>query len=136
MSGLFDSHIEITAKVLDLRLERQNVVMSNIANVNTPDYKPVRLEFEKELQGALNMDMNGKMARTEQGHMPSKFDAATFEGEEEHPFEPRYVYGQDTVDMDKEVTRMAKNAMMYNALTQVIGKSFTGLEKVISEGKQ
>jgi flagellar basal-body rod protein FlgB len=135
MSGLFGSHIEVTAKVLDLRLERQNVVMSNIANVNTPDYKPVRLEFEKQLQSALNLDMNGKMARTEQGHMPSKFNAETFEGEEEQPFDPRYTYGEDTVDMDEEVTQMAKNAMMYNALTQVISKNFSGLEKVIAEGK-
>ncbi|MFW5836731.1 MAG: flagellar basal body rod protein FlgB [Desulfovibrionaceae bacterium] len=135
MKGLIGSHIELTSKVLDLRLERQNLVMSNIANVNTPQYKPVKLEFEKQLQSALNLDMNGKMTRTEDGHLPSVFHPEGFQGQAKHPFEPRYVYGEDTVDMDKEVTAMAKNTMMYNALAQVISKNFEGLNKTIQEGK-
>ena len=135
MKGLISNTIELTSKVLDLRMERQNLVMSNIANVNTPNYKPKELQFEKQLQQALNLDHHGKMARTADNHLPNTFHPQTFQGQVEQPFEPRYVYGEDTVDMDKEVTTMNKNAMMYNALTQVISKKFKGMNKVIQAGK-
>lgn len=134
MKGLFGSHINLTAKVLDLRLERQNLVMGNITNVNTPDYRPRRLEFEEKLQQALNLDMRGKMTRTERSHMPAAFHAGTFKGDGIQEFRARQVHGEDSVDLDKEMTVMAKNAMLYNALTDVIKKNFTGLQKVIQDG--
>ena len=53
MKGLFERNFGVVEKVLDMRLQRQNVVMSNIANVNTPKYKARRLEFEEDLQKAI-----------------------------------------------------------------------------------
>jgi len=134
MKGIFGSHINLTAKVMDLRLERQNIVMGNITNVNTPDFKAKRLEFEDKLQSALNQNAHGKMTRTEKQHLPSTFSANGFQGEGIQEFKPRQVYGEDTVDLDKEMTVMTKNGMMYNALASVIRKNFTGLQKVIQDG--
>ncbi|HBR06145.1 MAG TPA: flagellar basal body rod protein FlgB [Desulfovibrio sp.] len=134
MRSLFDGHIELSEKVLDLRLQRQNLVMSNIANVNTPQYKAKSLEFENDLQNALALDSRGKVTRTDDGHMPATFDEATFQGKGAKEFKPRYVYGEDSVNLDKEMTVMAKNALLYNALTEVITKNFTGMTKIIAEG--
>ena len=134
MRSLFDGHIELSEKVLDLRLQRQNLVMSNIANVNTPQYRGKSLEFEQDLQNALALDARGKVTRTNDQHMPATFDEATFQGKSFKEFKPRYVYGEDSVNLDKEMTVMAKNAMLYNALTEVITKNFTGMTKIISEG--
>jgi flagellar basal-body rod protein FlgB len=134
MRGLIGSHIHLTSKVLDLRLERQNLVMGNIANVDTPDYKARRLEFEDKLQSALNHDARGKMTRTQQSHLPAVFSAEGFQGEGFKDFKPRHVYGEDSVDMDKEMAIMSKNGMMYNALASVIKKNFEGLQKIIAEG--
>jgi flagellar basal-body rod protein FlgB len=134
MRSLFDGHVELQEKVLDLRLQRQNLVMSNIANVNTPQYKAKRLEFEKDLQSALALDVSGKVTRTNDAHMPAAFDESTFQGTGIKEFKPRYIHGEDSVDLDKEMTVMAKNAMLYNALTEIITKNFTGMQKIISEG--
>ena len=41
MERLFGEHIQVMDKVLDLRLQRQNVVMSNIANVTTRGVAPI-----------------------------------------------------------------------------------------------
>ena len=60
MKGLFSNHIQLTGKVLDLRMKRQNVVMSNMANIDTPKYKPLEIEWEGELQAALGLDARGK----------------------------------------------------------------------------
>jgi len=134
MKGLFGNHIHLTSKVLDMRLERQNIVTGNIANVDTPDYKARRLEFEDKLQQALNLDARGKMTRTQQNHLPAVFNADGFKGDGLKEFKPRHVYGEDSVDMDKEMAIMSKNGLMYNALASVIKKNFEGLQKVIAEG--
>jgi len=119
---------------MDLRLQRQNLVTANIANVNTPGYKARSLEFEDKLQSALNHNSLGKMTRTEDGHMPTKFSPTGFKGDSLKELKAREIYGQDAVDLDKEMAENAKNTMIYNALTSVIKKNFQGMQKIIQEG--
>ncbi|WP_338667514.1 flagellar basal body rod protein FlgB [Pseudodesulfovibrio methanolicus] len=136
MRGLFEHHLNITEKVMDLRLQRQNIVTGNIANVNTPGFKARRLEFENQLQAALNQDSLGKLTRTKQDHLPATFDVDGFKGQGLQEFRGREIYGQDEVNLDKEMATNAKNTMMYNALASVIKKSFDGMTKVIQEGSK
>jgi flagellar basal-body rod protein FlgB len=136
MKGLFEEHILVMEKVLDLRLQRQNVVMSNIANVTTRNYKPRSLPFEKDLQSALQLDATGKMARTDVHHLPSEFDVTGFQGKGLTEYKPRMVYGEDVVDLDKEMGAMAKNTLMYNAVSDIIAKNFAGLQTAIQEGSK
>jgi flagellar basal-body rod protein FlgB len=134
MRGLFEQHFNVVAKVLDLRMQRQNVVMANIANVSTPKYKARKLAFEDQLQDAMNLDGKGRMVRTDPRHLPSTFDINGFEGKGLTEFKPRMIYGEDSVDLDKEMATMAKNSMMYNALSDIEAKDFSGLQSVIQEG--
>lgn len=136
MKGLFSDHIQLTGKVLDLRMKRQNVVMSNLANIRTPGYKPLELEWESELQAALNRDAKGALSRTNEKHVPSTFDAEKFNGEWGKEFRPHIVNGDDSVDLDKEMAKMSKNLMMYNALATVLKKNFEGIKTAISEGQK
>jgi len=136
MRGLIPSHIQLTERVMDLQLQRQNIVTGNIVNVNTPDYKERRLEFEDKLQKALDLDARGKMTRTNGMHMPVVFDSNGFSGDGTEAFKARTVYGEDSVDLDKEMTIMAKNSMSYDALASVIRKNFEGLKTAIQEGSK
>ena len=136
MKGLFEPHVNLVGKVMDMQLKRQNVVMSNIANVRTPGYKPRILEFEKELQEALNLDARGKISRTNPRHIPAVFDPDTFGPEWDKKFVPRIVHGEDRVDLDKEMASMAKNSLQYNALASVIKSNFDSLRAVITEGQK
>ncbi len=136
MKGLYSSQIHLVGKVLDMQLQRQNVINSNLANVNTPKYKPRELEFEGELQKALGLDLKGNMARTSGEHMPTAFSADGFSPEWFKKFTPREIHGEDRVNLDKEMTKLAKNQLHYTALTQVIQKNFEGIKTIIQEGKQ
>jgi len=136
MKGLFDDNIQLTGKVLTMRLMRQNVVMSNVANISTPKYTARRLKFEEDLQSALNLDARGKMSRTEGGHMPSRFESGSFGADIEKEMRHRIIPGEDNVDIDKEMAVMAKNQLMYNALTTVLKSKFEGLKTVIGEGSR
>lgn len=134
MKTLFSEHIGLLDQVLDLRLMRQNVVMSNIANINTPNYRPLRMEFENELQSSLALDARGKLSRTNAGHVPSEFDPENVNGDVSKAFDPHLVMGDDSVDLDQEMATMGKNTLLYNALATVLQQNFEGLKKVITEG--
>lgn len=136
MKTLYESHMDLSAKVMDMQLKRQNVVMSNLANLKTPGYKAMNLEFEEDLQKALNLDSQGKMTRTAGSHMPAVFNPDNFGPEWEKTFKPRVVHGEDQVDIDQEMSKMAKNQMRYNTLATVLKGNFAGLEKTISEGQK
>jgi len=135
MKTLFQPHLELTKKVMDLRLQRQNLVIGNITNINTPNYKPRRLDFEEKLQKALDLDARGKMARTDEKHVPAHFSAKGFSGDWEKEFKPRAEHGQDSVDLDKEMAILNKNVMLYDALTQITKGGYQGINKVINDSK-
>ncbi|MEG6550938.1 flagellar basal body rod protein FlgB [Desulfocurvibacter africanus] len=135
MKTLFEPHMELTKKVMDLRLQRQNLVIANISNINTPNYKPRRLDFEEKLQKALDIDSRGKMARTDESHVPTAFNAKGFSGDWEKEFKPRAEHGQDSVDLDKEMAILSKNNMLYDALSQLTREGYKGINKVINESK-
>lgn len=134
MKALFDSNVALTGRVLDLRTERQNVVMSNLANIKTPQYKPLDLKWEEDLQAALGRDAKGKLTATQEQHLPAVFNAKTFNGDWTKAFRPHMVKGDDSVDLDKEMAKMAKNSMMYNALVTVVKTQFEGLKTAIMDG--
>ena len=136
MKSLFDSDIGLMSRVLDMQLQRQNVVSSNLANLKTPGYRARTLSFEDELQAALGLDAKGKLTRTNQEHIPVVFDAEGFGASSERAFKPRIVNGEDRVNLDKEMATMAKSSLHYSALTSVIRGKFEGLRNIITEGQK
>lgn len=136
MKSLFEPHVNLVGKVMNMQLQRQNVVMSNVANVKTPGYKPRVLEFEDELQSSLNLDAKGKLSRTHDKHIPGAFDPNGFNADWDKELKPRIVHGEDRVNLDKEMTVMAKTSLQYNAMATVIKSNFDGLKQIITEGSK
>lgn len=136
MKTMFDPNVNLLGNVMNMQLQRQNVITGNIANVNTPSYKPRELEFEAELQKALNLDAKGKVTRSDDNHMPATFDPNSFGADWYKKFTPRNVHGEDRVDLDKEMVKMTKNNLHYTALSQLTKSSFDGLRNIIAEGSK
>jgi len=136
MRSLISPDVLLMSKVMDMRLQRQNVIMSNIANVNTPEYKTRNLEFEGALQKAMGLDMNGNISRTSPGHMPTAFNPDSFGADFDKAANIRVTHGEDRVNLDVEMTKMTKNNLQYNALSQMVKKSFDGVRTMIQEGSK
>ena len=134
MKSLFEGHVNLVGKVMTMQLQRQNVVMSNVSNAKTPGYQPLKLEFEEELQAALNTGSVGAMSRTHEKHLPAAFDPNSATSTWEHELKPRIVHGEDRVNLDKEMATMAKTSLHYNALATVMQKNFEGMKQLIAEG--
>ena len=136
MKSLIEPHVNLVGNVMNMQLQRQNVVMSNVANVKTPGYRPRVLEFEDQLQAALNLDVKGKITRTHEKHFPGAFDPNTFSAEWEKELKPRIVHGEDRVNLDKEMTIMAKTSLQYSAMATVMKSNFEGIKQIITEGSK
>jgi len=111
-------------QALRIRDQRQQVLASNIANADTPNYKARDMDFKAALQGALNgAGASGgvAMATTAPGHIAGKAGLGAGAGAGLLYRTPAQgsVDG-NTVEMDAERAAFAENAVQYEFnLTQV-----------------
>lgn len=134
---LFEGTINTAAKALDLRSRRHEIIISNLANADTPGYKAFDLLVEESLANQGRDHAPVGLTRTHRGHLP----AAQARGRGLNPKiiqtpEPNNLRGDgNTVDMDKEMASLAQNQLMYRAAAQIISKKFQGLKNIIKGGK-
>jgi flagellar basal-body rod protein FlgB len=118
---------------MNLRTQRHQVLASNIANADTPQYKARDFNFQDAMQNALSgrVEAGGiALATTAAGHLqgggangPAAFKFRT---------ETQSAVDGNTVDMDVERTQIAENALQYQILTQLIGEKFKGMRSALS----
>ena len=113
----------LVRQALDYRANRQDMISSNIANADTPFYRPRDIRFEEALIAKkaelMNEDTHKlKMAQTSPNHLKPKKDSIS-----EIPttfFRDGHMARNDgnSVDLDVETTEMSKNSVIFNALIQ------------------
>lgn len=138
LNGLFNTTVELLGKSIDLRAKNQNLIASNIANAETPNYVPKSLVFEDELQGALKGGSKGSSATTNARHLPLKGASNRLQSVTGHVVEtPAKTPGKDgnAVEFENEMGRMMENQIMYNASVQILAKKFEGIKTALREGK-
>jgi len=122
---------------LDYRAMRQDLISGNIANVDTPFYRPRDVDFQSALmQKRDELYHNDKeqleMARTNASHMqssPSKSSRqATLFFRDGHGARN----DGNSVDLDVETSELSKNSMMFNALISARKKS-AGIFRAVLE---
>jgi flagellar basal-body rod protein FlgB len=138
LDGLFSTTVELLGKNIDLRARNQNLISSNIANAETPNYVPKSLAFEDELQGALKGGGGGAPAITNSRHLPLRGPGNRLQSVTGHVVEtPAKTPGKDgnAVEFENEMGRMMENQVMYNASVQILAKKFEGIKTALREGK-
>jgi len=100
---------------LDASMLRQKSIANNVANVNTPGYKRIEVEFETELRKALDPNrLQG--ARTDNGHMEiGKPNLLTLHPQAYRPTDPTLPGQINNVDIDMEMAKLAENQILYNS---------------------
>lgn len=122
MSIITDRTSHALESALDLRLERQQLLASNLANIDTPHYKPVDLEFEGALQDAMGHDQDslGALDRRDRGHLGSSMDYTPAESNVIERVDVANTLDGNGVDADQEMARYADNAIRYNATLEMV----------------
>jgi flagellar basal-body rod protein FlgB len=122
MNLFFDPTLEGLARVLTLRQQRHEVLASNLANVETPNYKAKELDFGDALQDAFETSEVNVLGEKSVAR-PSVVD---------DPNGPRRADG-NTVDLDLQMTKLTANGGDYLKLARILGKRI-GLLRTAIEG--
>ncbi len=133
-NGIFDRTIDLAEKALNLRSRRHEVLLSNIANADTPNYKAFDLMVDEALAKEAPQ-ANGQMAlnRTNPGHLPAGAPTGQMIQPQEINLSPQVTLRGDgnTVDMDREMSALASNQLNYRVSTQILAKKFQRLRSII-----
>lgn len=114
MLNRLDDMLNFHTQALRTREQRQQVLASNIANADTPNYKARDLDFKATLQSALAGSGNTgglSVAKTASGHIagkPGLTDAGLL-----YRTPAQGSVDGNTVDMDAERAAFADNAVHY-----------------------
>lgn len=136
---LFGTTIDLMAKNLDLRSKNQTHIAANLANAETPNYRPKTFSFEDQLKDALKNKDAGSMATVpaDPRHIPLKGVARKLEdvdGILDESLSAGLGRDGNGVDLEREMGRMAENQILYNASVQILAKKFEGLKYAIKGG--
>ncbi|PCI23133.1 MAG: flagellar basal body rod protein FlgB, partial [SAR324 cluster bacterium] len=114
---LFDKNLTLLSKSLSLRTKRNAMIASNIANRETPGYRAQDLVFEKQLNNALHSDRPGPLRVSNSRHFDGmdRQPLEQVEGTQINSFNPDPRMDGNTVDIDKEMAKLAENQLMYQA---------------------
>jgi len=145
VEGLFSTTVDLLAKSIDLRTRNQNLIASNVANAETPGYTPKSLEFEGQLQAAVNKSSGrgvksiGTGSVTNPAHIALRGSAGDKISQVKGTVveTPAKTPGRDgnSVEMENEMSRMMQNQILFNASVQLLSKKFEGLRTALREGK-
>ncbi|MDY0187981.1 MAG: flagellar basal body rod protein FlgB [Syntrophus sp. (in: bacteria)] len=128
MDFLFNKTFGMLSGMLGYRSSRNKVIMSNIANMDSPDYRPKDYVFKSNLDKAL-ADVNSlALAKTDKKHLPALQDEIS-----DKDF--KVVETGDKVKMDDEMSSLAENHLMYNLSVEMLARKFKGLSTVLKETK-
>ena len=133
MSSLFD-HVGITNHALSYHLERQNVLSSNIANVDTPGFQPMELtreipEAEDPRRLALTATNPNHVGYRGRGGPPRQF---TLDFAEERVSNP----GNDgnSVSLEREMSKVAVNQLRYEGAVRIVRSQLGLLRYAANDG--
>lgn len=144
---------EVMTKAMDGLMVRHKAITSNLANVDTPGYKAIRVDFEDKLRSALVKEDNDpnqsrhfavgglqvnhgmlELSATHEKHLgklPMSFNEVNINTYQDEKVE--YRVDQNGVDIDSEMTELAKNSMQFEALATLQSKHFMMMKDTIRQ---
>ena len=107
--------IDLLGQVMDTASLRHRVISQNVANVNTPNYQRLEVAFEGELKKALDTPAGtgAVVPKVVVSDNPGRADG-------------------NTVDIDREMGDLTKNALLYQAVSQILASRLGSLRSAIS----
>lgn len=135
--SLFEGTINFAERALQLRSRRHELILSNIANADTPNYKAFDMMVDEALTRQLPKEGEMDLEKTNPAHFPKG-------GPIDMNVRPRKLNlstqvtlrgDGNTVDMEREMSNLAANQLQYKISAQIIGRKFQSLKNIIQGGK-
>lgn len=121
-------------KSLDASSERSRVIAHNIANVNTPGYKASHVVFEEKLNSVLSNE-SISLKTTHKNHIGNDNTISTITPKTVKDNSTTMRTDGNNVDIDKEMSDMAANSILYNTLISQANSRISMTRYIISNNK-
>lgn len=125
---LTDNTTAALGKALDGQALRQRVVAHNLANVDTPGFRPSRVSFEDQLRHAL--------AATADGHPAASAVIDALRPQAAAAPGPALRRDGNAVDLECELVELAESTTSYHALIRLLSRKLQMLKAVATEGSR
>lgn len=121
MSGRIDELFQFHQTALNLRAARQELLASNIANADTPNYKARDIDFSSALQGALHgTEAQLPPVVSATAHLQGETGDSVMGAPVQYRVPTQPGADGNTVEMDTERAQFADNALRYEASVRFI----------------
>lgn len=132
MKALIENALQFHQTALNVQARRQQMIASNIANADTPNYKARDMDFRGALQGALQQRFAPlALATSSAGHLKSA-NSLPFEMYAGYRVPMQASVDGNTVDMDVERAAFTENSLHYEASITFINGLLRGMQTAIS----
>jgi flagellar basal-body rod protein FlgB len=127
----FSKTFSALERAIEIAQQRHTHITSNISNLDTPNYRAKEIDFKRALAQALESDNGFNLVKTHKGHIDMGINAS---GRIE-PFEEEGEWnGFNWVEIDKEMTKLMENNLMYRTAIESLLRRLNTLKEVIREG--
>ncbi len=137
IQSLFDETMATLQKSLNAGSLRHKVLTSNIANIDTPNYKAFEVVMEDARKHNVRAKRPINLVRTQPQHLSGRHSSSS-------PIKIKTVDSSgnnfradgNTVDLDRTMGKLAENTLLYRTAAQIIKKKFQGLKNAIQGGSK
>lgn len=113
----FDFSMQVLSQAMTLRLKKHAAISGNIANADTPGYRPKAVSFEENLQRAVAQQSASALGRVDVKVEQVDDGIPRLDG--------------NSVNMDKQMGQMTENSTMYQATAEFLRKKLGMMRRVI-----
>jgi len=136
MPRLFDTHTQLLERSLDFRSRRNTLLAANVANLETPGYKAKDLVFEDALGKAMQARQPGPLRVTDSRHLDGSRSVPLdqVQARQIRSFNPTGSLDGNTVDMEREMEKLAENQIAYQGMVRMVSHKLGILKTAVTEG--
>lgn len=129
MAISFEKALGVHQYTVGVRVDRAEILASNLANANTPGYKAKDISFERALQNATSGATFG-LNRTDGRHITASSNLINGQEMYRIPEQPDTGDG-NSVDAQVERNLFMQNALEYQASLDFLGSKFKNMTKAL-----
>lgn len=140
--NLFNFTHQLLERSMRVRAARHEILSANIANADTPGFRPKDVDFKSLMKSAVeekeSLVAAGDERRGGEITPAQKLDIASMVYEPEFPDNR---HGEERMDgnavsIDRQMTLMSENSLAYEASLTLLSRALAGLRYAIGEGRR
>jgi flagellar basal-body rod protein FlgB len=147
LDEILGGNLKTLEKALDVRAMNHKLIASNIANLETPGYRALTIDFESTMKNAmgsnvsntgyLNDENDVSLVRTDEDHFDINGEASIGEGMVFNTDDSKSI-GNDSnsVSLEKEVGNLSQNSFNYQVLSSLMREKFRQINYLIQKSEK